>query len=50
LDVHHKDGEGKLLPQSSFNIDDRTINLEVVERQAHSILHYAHGDLGFVDM
>jgi len=50
LDVHHKDGIAKLLSQSSFNLDDRTLNLGVIERQAHSTLHYSQGDPAFIDM
>jgi hypothetical protein len=50
LDVHHKDGIAKLLTNATFNIDDRSTNLEVIPRSLHSSLHASQGDLDFIEM
>ena len=50
LDVHHKDGIAKILSGNTLNIDDRMVNLDVVDRPTHSSLHASKLDTGWVDM
>ena len=50
LDVHHKDGIAKILSGTTSSIDDRKVNLEVVDRAAHSSLHASKLDTAWVDM